>query len=74
MNSCLHEHIRDVVEAVAPLRKISVRDEPAPWINSDIKILQRRRSRLYRIFKRSGFAFKEYVNSRKVIKIRIMEA
>lgn len=74
MNNCLHEHIRDVVEAVAPLREINVRDKPAPWINSHIKILQRRRSRLYRIFKKSGFAFKEYVNLRKVIKNRIIEA
>ncbi|XP_057329132.1 uncharacterized protein LOC130669981 [Microplitis mediator] len=74
MNIYLHEHIRDVVEEVAPLREINVREKPAPWINSDIKTLQRRRSRLYRIFIRSGFAFKEYVNLRKVIKTRIMKA
>ncbi|XP_057324196.1 uncharacterized protein LOC130666890 [Microplitis mediator] len=74
MNTCIHDHIKKVTELVAPLREMSIREKPAPWINRDIKALQRRRSKLYRIYRRSGYAFKEYTNLRKVIKSRISEA
>ncbi|CAG5093918.1 Protein of unknown function [Cotesia congregata] len=74
MNAGLHRHIANIIDAVAPLKEICIRDQPAPWINQDIRTLQRRRSKLYRIFRRSGFAFNEYVNMRKVIKCRITDA
>ncbi|CAG5096621.1 Protein of unknown function [Cotesia congregata] len=74
MNNLLHDHICRVIEAVAPLREVEVRDQPAPWVTQDIRILQRRRSKLYRIFKRSRFAYKEYSGMRKFIKRRIADA
>lgn len=74
MNDCLHQHLGEVIEAIAPIRETVIRDQPAPWINQDIRTLQRRRSKLYRIYRRSGFAFKEYANLRKVIKSKILEA
>lgn len=74
MNACLHNHIEDIIEKVAPLKEINVREQPAPLINHEIKTLQRRRSKLYRIYRRSGFAFKEYASMRKLIKSKISEA
>lgn len=59
---------------IAPLREIEIRDKAAPWITWDIKVLQRRRSKLYRIYRRSGFTFKEYVEMHKVINRKITDA
>lgn len=63
-----------MIEAVAPLREVEVRDQPAPWVTPEVNILQRRRSKLYRIFKGSGFAYKEYSGMCKVIKRKIIDA
>lgn len=74
MNNNLHNMIGDVIDNVASLREVLVREASAPWITSEIKNLQRRRSKLYRIFTRTGFAYKEYANLRKLIKSRIIAA
>lgn len=39
MNSSLHAHMENVINKVAPLKEIMIRDQPAPWINQDIKNL-----------------------------------
>lgn len=73
MNNLLHDRIRRVSEVVALLKEVEVCDQPAPWVTQDIWILQRRWSKLYRIFKRSGFAYEEYYRTRKVIKRKIAD-
>ncbi|CAG5093172.1 Protein of unknown function [Cotesia congregata] len=70
----LNRGILRVLDAIAPERLIKVSRPPAPWFTDYIRDLQRRRDKLYRIFKRTGFAYHEYCNVRRMVKKRIAEA
>lgn len=74
MNVKLHNKIQDVIDIIAPVKTKVVRESAAPWIAKYIRDLQRRRSKLYRIYKRTEFAYKEFVQLRKLVKQRIIEA
>lgn len=73
MNNYLHKHLSQVIDTVAPEKTICPRRPPALWFTHQIKELQRRRDKLYRIFKRTGYAYKEYVGVRRLVKSRISE-
>ncbi|CAD6208551.1 GSCOCG00010544001-RA-CDS, partial [Cotesia congregata] len=70
----LNGGIRRVLDAIALERTIKVSRLPAPWLNDDIRGLQSRRDKLYRIFKRTGYAYAEYSNVRRLVKQRILAA
>lgn len=72
MNDYLHTSMNNILDNVAPLKSKVMKRQCAPWITNDIKELQRRRGKLYRIFKRTGFAYTEFSNIRKLIKKRII--
>ncbi|XP_074107215.1 uncharacterized protein LOC141532664 [Cotesia typhae] len=72
--SHLNSNILNIIDSIAPERMVRVSRPPAPWITNEIRDLQRRRDRLYRIFRRSGFAYTEYCNVRRLVKKRIIEA
>ncbi|XP_044591960.1 uncharacterized protein LOC123270092 [Cotesia glomerata] len=74
MNVWFHRQLRDIIDAVAPERMISPRRPPAPWFTSYIRDLPARRDKLYRIFRRTGYAYKEYTDVRRLVKQRISEA
>lgn len=48
-----------ILGVLAPEHLIKVSRTPVPWFTDDIRDLQRRRDKLYRIFKRTGFAYPE---------------
>lgn len=58
-NEWLHRNLERVIDCLAPEKTICPRRPSAPWITSQIKNLQDRRDKLYRIFKRTGYAYKE---------------
>ncbi|XP_044582947.1 uncharacterized protein LOC123263967 [Cotesia glomerata] len=70
----LNSNVLNIIDSIALERVVRVSRPPAPWITDEIRDLQRRRDRLYRIFRRSGFAYTEYCNVRRLIKKRIIEA
>ncbi|XP_044588839.1 uncharacterized protein LOC123268024 [Cotesia glomerata] len=73
MNKYLHEHLGSIIDTVAPEKTIFPRRPPAPWFTDQVKELQGRRDKLYRIYKRTGYAYKEYVGVRRLVKKRISE-
>ncbi|XP_044577701.1 uncharacterized protein LOC123260587 [Cotesia glomerata] len=74
MNTCLHAHLQRIINAIAPKKLVVPRRPPAPWFTNDIRSLQCRRNKLYRIYRRTGYAYKEYSNVRRLVKRRITEA
>ncbi|XP_057318961.1 uncharacterized protein LOC130663635 [Microplitis mediator] len=72
--NCLNVSICNVVNSIAPERLIKVSRPPAPWITDDIRIIQRRRNKLYRVFRRTGYAYVEYCNVRRLVKQKITAA
>lgn len=71
MNCALHEYLNDVINTVAKGRTVYPRHPPAPWITSEIKDLKIRRDKLYRIFKRTGYAYREYSSVRRLVKQKL---
>ncbi|XP_044576250.1 uncharacterized protein LOC123259682 [Cotesia glomerata] len=74
MNTCLHAHLERIINAIAPEKLVVPRRPPATWFTDDIRSLQCRRNKLYRIYRRTGYAYKEYSNVRRLVKKRITEA
>ncbi|XP_057335099.1 uncharacterized protein LOC130673901 [Microplitis mediator] len=72
--SHMNQNLLHIIDSIAPERVIKVTHPPAPWISDDVRDLQRRRDKLYRIYRRSGYADKEYCNVRHLVKKRIIEA
>lgn len=70
----LDQGILRVLDTIAPERPVKITRPPAPWFTNDIRDLQRRRNIIYRIFRRTGFAYAEYCSVRRLVKQRIMEA
>ncbi|XP_044596302.1 uncharacterized protein LOC123273112 [Cotesia glomerata] len=73
-NTWFHQQLRRITDITAPERTIHPRRPPAPWFTSYIRDLQARRDKLYRIFRRNGYAYKEYASVRRLVKQRISEA
>ncbi|CAG5085054.1 Protein of unknown function [Cotesia congregata] len=71
MNHFLHELLDSIINDIAPEKTINPRRPPATWFTPEIKDLQNRRDRLYRIFRRTGYAYKEYSNVRRLVKQRL---
>lgn len=71
MNYALHELLDNIINDVAPEKTVHPRRPPAPWFIPEIRDLQNRRDRLYRIFRRTGYAYKEYSNVRRLLKQRL---
>ncbi|XP_044587841.1 uncharacterized protein LOC123267332 [Cotesia glomerata] len=74
MNTCLHAHRERIINAIVPEKLVVPRRPPAPWFTDDIRSLQCRRNKLYRIYRRTGYAYKEFFNVRRLVKKRITEA
>ncbi|CAG5073437.1 Similar to RTase: Probable RNA-directed DNA polymerase from transposon BS (Drosophila melanogaster) [Cotesia congregata] len=72
--SYLNQNVFHIIDSIAPEHVIKASRPSAPWISSVIRDLQHRRDKLYRIYRRSGYAYEEYCNVRRLVKKRIIEA
>lgn len=70
----LNRAIFHTLDTIAPVHLVKATRPPSPWFNEDIRELQHRRNKLYRIFKRTGYAYTEYSNVRRLVKQRILSA
>ncbi|XP_074096354.1 uncharacterized protein LOC141525691 [Cotesia typhae] len=71
MNYALHELLDNIINDVASEKTVHPRRPPASWFIPEIRDLQNRPDSLYRIFRRTGYAYKEYSNVRRLLKQRL---